>query len=119
MEGLPALEDFEDGGVEVVRFEGELDLDTAPSLCVRLAAARAKAAARAVVLDLSGMTFCDSQGLRALIGEQREMRIAGKRFGIIEPEEEDVQRIFDLAGVREMLQFHPGRAEALAVLRDA
>jgi anti-sigma B factor antagonist len=118
MESSTALEEFEDGDVEVVRFEGELDLDTAPALCVRLAAARARRS-RAVVLDLSRMTFCDSQGLRALIGEQREMRIAGKRFGIIEPEDEDVQRIFDLAGVREMLQFHAGRAEALAVLRDA
>jgi anti-sigma B factor antagonist len=107
------FEEYDEGGVRIVAFRGELDLDSAPWLCVRLRGARVNGV-RGVVLDLSEMSFCDSQGLRALIGEQREMRAAGRRFAVVAPANEQVERILDITGVREMLPLYADRQEALS-----
>jgi anti-sigma B factor antagonist len=57
------------GGRVCVRVSGELDLATVPSLYERLRVDGAEGAAHAdrVLLDLSGVTFIDSTGLRAVL----------------------------------------------------
>ena len=62
----------EQGGVRVIHVAGELDLSTAPALCLRLESARHVADAR-VLVDLSHLEFCDSTGLRALILAAQEI----------------------------------------------
>ncbi len=59
---------------------GELDVATAPELESRLVEAE-QTGARSLVLDLSGLGFMDSTGLRVVLGaasraEQREARFA-------------------------------------------
>jgi anti-sigma B factor antagonist len=73
---------LEDGPVRVVRLIGELDLDSAPRSRATLDTAVTSASQPMVVLDLSQLTFCDSSGVRVLLGlhrlaagEQRELRI--------------------------------------------
>ena len=56
----------QEAGVRVLDVTGELDINTAPALCLRLEAARHGGSPR-VLVDLSGLEFCDSTGLRALI----------------------------------------------------
>jgi anti-anti-sigma factor len=118
MPALTSVQESEVRGVRVVAFRGELDIDSAPGLCVTLNAARLNGT-RHILLDLSEMSFCDSQGLRALIGEDREMRAAGKRFCVIGPADEDVMRIFELTGMGEWLRLYPSRAEALERITSA
>jgi anti-sigma B factor antagonist len=55
-----------DGATAWVRPVGELDLDTAPELEGVLESVRAEGHPR-VVLDLRGLTFMDSTGLRLVI----------------------------------------------------
>ena len=86
--------------VVVVVVSGELDLATAPDLCMRLTRNRG---ARFVV-DLSRVGFCDSSGLTALLGETREGRIAGGRCVLVAPQAGQVRRLFDLTGMGEVLE---------------
>jgi anti-anti-sigma factor len=91
-----------DGDGAWVRPIGELDLDTAPLLEEQLAAARARGAAR-LVLDLRGLTFMDSTGLRLVIRWDTAGREDGFEFAIV-PGSEVVQRVFRLTGMDEYLR---------------
>jgi anti-anti-sigma factor len=62
-----------------VAAEGELDLATVPLLADRLKGVGGDAA-RAVVLDLSGLTFLDSSGVALLLGVTR--RAAGEGWSL-------------------------------------
>ena len=85
-----------------VRPVGELDLDTATVLEEQLAAARADGV-ETVVLDLRGLTFMDSTGLRLVIRWDTAAREDGFEFAIV-PGSEVVQRVFRLTGMDEHLQ---------------
>src|SRR5687767_11816546 len=101
MDGFSKVEESVVRDVRVVAFEGELDLDTAPRLCVHLDAARMNGVS-GVLLDLTDVSFCDSQGLSAILGEDREMRVARKKFALVAPEDSEVRRLFELCGVVEV-----------------
>jgi anti-sigma B factor antagonist len=80
---------------------GELDLDTAPLLEQQMEAARA-AGAKTVVLDLRGLTFMDSTGLRLVIRWDTAAKADGFEFAIV-PGVDVVQRVFTLTGMDEFL----------------
>jgi anti-sigma B factor antagonist len=90
------------GGTAWVRPVGELDLDTVPQLEEALAAMRAEA--RRLVLDLRGLTFMDSTGLRLVIRWDGEARRDGFEFAIV-PGSEVVQRVIRLTGMDDQLTF--------------
>ena len=91
-----------DGDRAWVRPIGELDLDTAPLLEQQLAATRANGA-HTVVLDLRGLTFMDSTGLRLVIRWDTAGREDGFEFAIV-PGDDVVQRVFRLTGMDEHLR---------------
>ena len=66
----------------VVGLTGEIDLSTAPRLSNTVAELLVEAPAR-VVLDMAGVTFCDSQGLGTLVVLSRKATLARymARFG--------------------------------------
>jgi anti-sigma B factor antagonist len=99
--------------VRLVEVFGELDLATAPRLCAALDAARIDRVRR-VVVDLTGVDFCDSTGLRALIGASTELRVSGGRLAIACLPGGAVARLFDIVGARESLRVCDSQAEALA-----
>ena len=94
-------------GVRLIEAFGELDLATA------LDAARVHRVRRLVV-DLSGVDFCDSTGLRALIGASREIRVSGGTLAIACLPDGAVGRLFDMVGARESLRVLDSQREALA-----
>jgi len=102
-------------GVRVIAMRGELDLATAPRLCVRIDAARLTGSRR-VLVDLTTADFCDSVGLRALIGAHQEMAVHGGRMGVAVRKDSAVGRLFALAGAHELLEVHADPASALAAL---
>jgi len=67
------VDERDSNGVRVVSLRGELDLATAPAACVRLDKARRTPRPR-IVVDLSGLRFCDSTGLRALLSAAKGSR---------------------------------------------
>ena len=102
-------------GVHVIAMRGELDLATAPRLCVRIDAAR-RDGFRRVLVDLSTAEFCDSAGLRALIGSHHEMAASGGRMAVVVPHDSPVGRLFLLAGAHELMPVHEDTGSALAKL---
>jgi len=97
-------------GTCTLAVHGELDLRTAPDLCARLQAHRGDR----VLVDLTHLDFCDSCGLRALIGEARESRIAGGRMSVVAATEGPVRRLLEVTGLTEALGVHGDVEQALA-----
>jgi stage II sporulation protein AA (anti-sigma F factor antagonist) len=112
--GLRVTE-LEREGVREFAVEGDLDLAGAPGLCLRLDAAR-HAPGRRVLLDLSGVGFCDSTGLRALVGAARELAVAACGFAVVVPLESAVGRLLTLTGLWEFLPAREDRPGALRTL---
>src|SRR3954471_17118755 len=98
-----AVHESDTGGVRLLEAFGELDLASAPGLCAALDAARIHRVRR-VVVDLTGVDFCDSTGLRALIGASTELRVGGGRLAIACLRGSAVARLFDIVGARESLR---------------
>jgi anti-sigma B factor antagonist len=113
---LLRIEQHEELGVSVIEAHGELDLSTAPALAARLDAARRHGAVPRVVVDLTDLEFCDSTGLRALLGAATEVRAAGGRLVVI-PGGGAVLRLLSITGAAEWLDLQPDAAGALALLR--
>lgn len=78
--------------------KGELDLANAPHLDAALE--RAFADADDIVLDLSGVEFIDSSGLYAVVIAVRDAQASEKRLRISASLSAQVQRLFDLAGMK-------------------
>lgn len=76
MAGDLAIETAVVGGCTVARVSGELDYVTAPVLWERCLEALAGSDGF-VVLDLSGVSFCDSAGLNVLLRAGRQARVSG------------------------------------------
>jgi anti-anti-sigma factor len=104
------------GWLRLVRAAGDLDIGTAPELCAAIDDHRARRRREWVVLDLSDVGFCDSTGLRALLGAARESRIAGGRLLVVIPRHGQVRRLIEMTGVREFLPVVSSRAAALEAL---
>jgi anti-sigma B factor antagonist len=112
-----AVHESDVDGVRLVEAFGELDLATAPRLCAALDAARIHGVKR-VVVDLTGVDFCDSTGLRALIGASTEIRVGGGRLAIACLPGGGVARLFDMVGARESLRVVDSQPEALAAVSE-
>jgi anti-anti-sigma factor len=97
-----------EGGV-TVRLAGELDLSTADNFREVLARAEALEPA-ALVVDLRGVTFMDSTGLRLLLGAQRTCDEDGRRFALIRGQQQ-VQDLFRVAGLDEVFEIVDDPAE--------
>jgi anti-sigma B factor antagonist len=88
------------GRTVVIALAGELDLAGAATLEQELAGVDA----RAVVVDLRGLGFMDSSGLRALAVAALRAQGAGRRFALV-PGAAQVMRVFDITRMRERLDF--------------
>jgi anti-sigma B factor antagonist len=96
----------------VVVVTGEIDMATAP-MVERALSEAIEAGDGAVVLDLCGVSFFDSSGLRAAIVAHRELAERGRRLSLACLPDSHVWRTFSLAGVDRLLHLHPSRAAAL------
>jgi anti-sigma B factor antagonist len=92
----------EQGNAVHVSLSGELDISSAPRLQDDLARVEAGEPAT-IVLDLSGLDFMDSTGLRLLIGADSRAREAGRRLVLIQGNEM-VQRVLRVTRLDERLE---------------
>ena len=97
-----------EGGEHVIRLRGELDIATAPDLERVLVTARPRG--ERVVLDLAGLRFMDSTGLRVLLRAQEAAR-KGRWEIYLRDVPANVARLFTIAGVEDALP----RAEPFAL----
>jgi anti-sigma B factor antagonist len=85
---------------------GELDLATVPTLQTHITELR-EAGHRHILLDLRGLLFIDSTGLRLILRHDAEARRDGFSLALV-PGSPEVQRVFDIAGVTTRLPFVDG-----------
>ena len=94
------LETRQQGETAVIALAGELDLAGAAALERELALLQGGA----LVVDLRGLEFMDSSGLRAIVTSAQRAQDAGRRFALI-PGAAQVMRVFDITRMRERLEF--------------
>ena len=85
------------GDLAVVTVSGEVDLDTASQLGDHALEA-VRDVAPHVVLDLTGVSFMDSTGLKVLLSIQRRAELAGGSFTVVGPSR-SVRKILALTGL--------------------
>jgi anti-anti-sigma factor len=92
-----------DGDVHVIALFGELDLATADSVEQELRRVEGTDA-ESIVVDLSGLTFMDSTGVRLVWQAEARSRADANRLTLLRGPHA-VQRIFELTGIAGMLPF--------------
>lgn len=99
--------------VAVVALSGELDVAGTGLLEHELARVVHDHDPTTLVLDLAGLEFMDSTGLRLVVLADERARAEDRRLTLVRGRE-DVQRIFELTGMTERLHFVDTVAEATA-----
>ncbi|KOU39235.1 STAS domain-containing protein [Streptomyces sp. WM6378] len=104
------VDEAEQGTWTVLRVSGELDLVTAPRLRRQVHEAVAEGR-RDVVLDLSGVQFCDSSGVGVLIAARRLLRSCQGRLRLILPargalDGSHVNKVLAALGVRRLFEVY-------------
>jgi anti-anti-sigma factor len=89
----------DEGGALRVAVRGELDLATAG----RLEAALADPAAARVRVDLRGLTFMDSTGVRTLLQATEDARAAGRDLRFRMPEDGEARVVLMETGIAALL----------------
>jgi anti-sigma B factor antagonist len=95
------IETREAGDVTHVVLFGEFDLAGIEHFEAALATAEARAPG-VLLVDLSGLEFMDSSGLRALVMADQRAREAGRRLAIV-PGPPPVRRVFEITQLDERL----------------
>lgn len=91
---------------------GDIDLNTAPRLLDE-ANRLIDSGCTALVLDLSGVGFCDSSGLSALVRMRNRVQPLGGRISLAGPTP-IVQRVLEVSGLTEIFSTFPTVAAARA-----
>jgi anti-anti-sigma factor len=98
----------DDGTLLVLRLHGELDLMSVPTV---EEAIERHGGRQAVVVDLGGLEFMDSSGLRMIV--ELRNRDDGTGVAFVAPVEQRVGRVLDMTGVRSKLTWVTEPREAL------
>lgn len=101
MIGTLLIDNARDDGTAVVRFVGELDMSCAErAQAAGISALSQLDPGSPLVLDVSELAFCDSFGLKALIGIRGEAERSGHRVVLRRPSAllERMLRLTDLRG---------------------
>jgi anti-sigma B factor antagonist len=97
---LGVLESSDDQA-SLVAVSGEIDLSSTGELAAVLESAESSAPTL-LQIDLSAVSFMDSQGLRLLIEAHKRAIAADRRFVIVNPSSV-VRRLFEVSGVDQIL----------------
>lgn len=108
-----AFETLAAGAICIV-LTGRLDIQGAAAIDLRFAAVAA--ANRAVVVDLGGVTFLASMGLRALILGARSMRSKAGRMVLYRPQGE-VEQVLITSGLESLMPITHDLAQAESLAR--
>ncbi|HVL32635.1 MAG TPA: STAS domain-containing protein [Actinomycetota bacterium] len=92
------------GATSEVSVTGDLDLVTAPELSAALNEAVQHCSAESLILDLSGITFMDSSGLRVLLRTADACKSTGV-FLYLTGVTPQIQKLLTLAGVAEWFDY--------------
>ena len=104
-----------EAGVTCIRLNGRLDAPGADRIDLRFTA-HAAAGAHHAVVDMAGVNFIASMGLRLLISAARAMHVKGRKmvlFGAAGP----VREVLEQAAIDQIIPLVEDEAQALERLR--
>jgi anti-anti-sigma factor len=104
-------------GVAVLALRGELDVAGAPALDDALRAVEDEPGLQGIVVDLSGLDFMDSSGLRAVAQTDQRLRGHGVRFALVRGGD-PVHRVFEITRMTERLPWVDTPADLLPGTED-
>ena len=94
------------GAHTIVMLAGEIDLYTAPRLeSELLAAMRSANPAPQLVVDMSGVEFCDSTGMNVLLAAHRQAGEQGGDLALAAPRA-PVRKILEVTGLASVFTVH-------------
>jgi anti-anti-sigma factor len=104
----------QDGNVVVVAIDGRMDAVTSVTADGRIM--QVIGGGQPVVLDLSGLEYISSLGLRVLFKAAKQAKAAQQSLALagLRPV---VKEVFDISGFTGLFAIHPGRDDALISLR--
>lgn len=105
------------GAAAGLAVRGEVDMATAPALEDRLDDA-IRESTGPFVLDLAGVAFLDSTGLRVLLRARGLLGREDRALAVICPHN-PVRRVFELSGLSTVFALYPSRDAAAADLKPA
>ncbi len=100
----------EQGGLQIVAFEGDVDLENSPA--ARAVLLEAVERGSGVLVDLSGVGYMDSSGVASLVEAYQESKKRGARFGLVAVNPPAL-RVLELARLDRVFTIHATLAEAL------
>jgi anti-anti-sigma factor len=103
-------------GLTIARLEGDLDIAATPALRERLLSVLGPGV-RLLVIDLSGVSFCDVSGLAVMIGTQRRARARGITVRLAAPRPQ-MAKLLRITGLDRSLTICATLADALPAQRD-
>jgi len=95
----------------VVSVTGEVDLATAPALEQTLLAA-AEDRTGELIVDLTGCSFLDSRGLRALLATRARLEPSNRRLALV-VSNPSVLKIFQITQCDDLFEIHPSLGAAV------
>jgi anti-sigma B factor antagonist len=98
------FETAERGGVAVITLRGELDLLASADLEPELERLADEPGVDVVALDLRGLDFLDSSGLRTILLARNRLLQQGRRLVLVRGRQ-PVQRVFEITRMTERLEF--------------
>jgi anti-anti-sigma factor len=107
------------GSVPVARVEGEIDLSNVAETLEALLAASASAAGAGMVLDLSGVAYLDSAGVRLLFDLGRRLHALGRRLVVVVPDEAPIRRILQIARVDAAVEIESDVGRGVSLIAPA
>ncbi len=110
-EGSFLIDVRSEGERVVLRLDGELDLASVPTL-ERAVEDSTLDHAEEIVLDLRGLEFIDSTGLRAILLQDKRSTERGQTFALVRGPEQ-VQRLMSMTRVDEHLRIIDSPEEVL------
>ena len=113
MNDLATFRVLERGSIVRASLEGELDLSNATDLESWVVDAVPNDST-GMVLDLSGLTYIDSAGIRLLLTLVGRFKWRGQRLALLAPDGCRARRVIELAGAQEALVVDEDDATALA-----
>lgn len=106
------------GGILVATVAGDVDIATAASLSEAVLTSLDGAPGRAVILDLTEVSFMDSTGLRAVLDISRRLDEGPAGLVLLSPNR-PVRKLLSLAGLDERMPIATTLAQAEAILAEA
>jgi anti-sigma B factor antagonist len=94
-----------EGDHTVVSLAGEIDLYTAPHLQSELAATMGPADPAQIVVDMSGVEFCDSTGMNVLLAAHRRACERGGGLALAQPRA-SVRKVLEVTGLSSVFTVH-------------